>query len=593
MQKFYEIKKLVICSLFFTALIWCANSAKAQLAPGDLAVIGMNGGNDGGLNTGSPTGTFVRQFAIVAVADIDPDQDIFITDRGWVNSTATWAPIPNNNLEGTILWRPTSLITAGTIIIFKITAVNANTSVTPNVPKSVTVSATTGTNTVLSGVSISVGWENTGATSLPWASGAGDQLMIYKNVNNIPVFIYCFGNIRTTAKNNIDTTNPGWFLEVNPAPSNSTGYILPTSNATLFSALPTSVVGTKFYNGFFIDANTSSVTSPNVIYNPSGGATFSRSALLDELRLPAKWTVSSSANNFSDGFGAGNQKSFLVDDTRPTVVISSLAGASGTSTSTSPIPFTVTFSENVTGFVIGDLSIANGTPSGFSGSGTTYNFNVSPATPGTATTVNVPANVAQDAASNGNTAAMQFSITYQQILPVTLNNYTAKLEGKAVKLEWITTAEQRNSHFELWHAGDGKNFLLLDKVQGNGTTNQRHNYTFYDRKPQINANYYRLLQVDLDGKSRELGVKSVNFKLSENNGLSARPNPAKDKVIVDLSLGTTQVEIVDMTGKVCIAVNVNPTAISNEINIQALTAGTYFIRTRNPSGNSAIKLIKL
>ncbi|MDB5268891.1 MAG: hypothetical protein JWP58_1931 [Hymenobacter sp.] len=109
-----------------------------------------------------------------------------------------------------------------------------------------------------------------------------------------------------------------------------------------------------------------------------------------------------------------NTNTFSVDSVQPIVVISSTAGASGSNTTTTPIPFTVTFSEAVTGFVAGDVTVTNGSISGFSGSGTTYTFNVTPTTAGTATTVTVPANVAVDAAGNGNTgAASAYSLTYQ------------------------------------------------------------------------------------------------------------------------------------------------------------------------------------
>ncbi|MBE5322367.1 hypothetical protein IM793_24720, partial [Pedobacter sp. MR2016-19] len=107
-----------------------------------------------------------------------------------------------------------------------------------------------------------------------------------------------------------------------------------------------------------------------------------------------------------------------VDSQRPSVVITSTAGASGGSTSTSPIPFTVTFSETVTGFVAGDITPGNATISGFSGSGTTYTFNATPTANG-AVTINVSANIAQDAAGNSNTAASPFSITYGQIVTAT------------------------------------------------------------------------------------------------------------------------------------------------------------------------------
>ncbi|MBD2713808.1 choice-of-anchor J domain-containing protein [Microvirga sp. STR05] len=110
-----------------------------------------------------------------------------------------------------------------------------------------------------------------------------------------------------------------------------------------------------------------------------------------------------------------------IDKTRPAVAISSTAGASGSSTGTAPIPFTVTFSENVSGFVGGDVTVTNGAITGNvvngTSPGTVYTFTVTP-TAGGPVTVNVPANVAQDAASNFNTAAAgAYSLTY--VLPAT------------------------------------------------------------------------------------------------------------------------------------------------------------------------------
>ncbi|MFD1875692.1 Ig-like domain-containing protein [Hymenobacter bucti] len=112
-------------------------------------------------------------------------------------------------------------------------------------------------------------------------------------------------------------------------------------------------------------------------------------------------------------------ESYTIDKTAPTVVISSTAGSAGSTTATTPLPFTVTFSESVTGFVAGDVAVTNGTLAGFSGAGSTYTFNVTPAAAG-AVTVTVPANAATDQANNGNAAATQFSITYQPpVVPTT------------------------------------------------------------------------------------------------------------------------------------------------------------------------------
>jgi hypothetical protein len=104
----------------------------------------------------------------------------------------------------------------------------------------------------------------------------------------------------------------------------------------------------------------------------------------------------------------------IFDTVAPTVAITSSAT---TPTSTSPIPVTVTFSENVTGFTAGDLSITNGSASNFSGSGTSYTFTLTPSSQGDVT-VAVPIASAHDTATNGNSVSNTLSRTFDSAGPI-------------------------------------------------------------------------------------------------------------------------------------------------------------------------------
>jgi len=120
----------------------------------------------------------------------------------------------------------------------------------------------------------------------------------------------------------------------------------------------------------------------------------------------------------------GANKAIVIDTNPPTLTLSS-----GTSsvTNVSPFKITATFSESVTGFASGDISVTNGSVSGFSGSGNTYDFYVTPAANGSVT-VNVPSNAAQDSAGNLSTAAAALSRTYDGIKPtVTLSSGTSSV----------------------------------------------------------------------------------------------------------------------------------------------------------------------
>jgi hypothetical protein len=103
------------------------------------------------------------------------------------------------------------------------------------------------------------------------------------------------------------------------------------------------------------------------------------------------------------------------DTTRPTVAITC---AQTSPTATTPLNMTFTFSEDVTGFEIGDITVGNGAAGNFgTTSASVYTCDVTPTAAGSVT-VDVDEGVAQDAAGNTNTAATQFVIAWQATLAI-------------------------------------------------------------------------------------------------------------------------------------------------------------------------------
>jgi hypothetical protein len=139
---------------------------------------------------------------------------------------------------------------------------------------------------------------------------------------------------------------------------------------------------------------------------------------------------------------------YAVDRVAPSVTLSSTAP---NSTNASPIAVTVSFSEAVSGFVAEDLGLTNATVSGFSGSGATYTLELTPQAAGPVT-VDIAADVASDAAGNGNTAATPFSLVYAPNVPATSHTVflpmvlrpaptPAPLQGPDLVVEAITSSD--------------------------------------------------------------------------------------------------------------------------------------------------------
>ena len=148
-------------------------------------------------------------------------------------------------------------------------------------------------------------------------------------------------------------------------------------------------------------------------------------------------TIKDASNNnatltlpgLASGSSLAGGRNLKVDTTVPTVTITSSATSS---TNTSPIPITITFSESVTGFVSGDLTIGNGTITSFSGSGASYTASITPTSNG-AVTVDIAAGAATDTATNGNTIATQLTRTYDNTSP-TVTSVTSTTSNATYKL---------------------------------------------------------------------------------------------------------------------------------------------------------------
>ncbi len=112
--------------------------------------------------------------------------------------------------------------------------------------------------------------------------------------------------------------------------------------------------------------------------------------------------VSTPLGGAGTGNGSFTGQSYTIDKAAPSVTINQAAGQTDP-TSANPINFTVVFSENVTGFSTGDVTLggtAGATTATVTGSGTTYNVAVSGMTANGTVSATIGAGVASDAAGN-------------------------------------------------------------------------------------------------------------------------------------------------------------------------------------------------
>jgi trimeric autotransporter adhesin len=91
-----------------------------------------------------------------------------------------------------------------------------------------------------------------------------------------------------------------------------------------------------------------------------------------------------------------------------------------------------------------------------------------------------------------------FLVNVNVVLPITLLDFTGKLNNDAIALNWSTSSEQNAKHFILEESVDGTTFTPLALINATGNSSTKRSYGHLD-KQVAEYNYYRLKLVDMDG----------------------------------------------------------------------------------------------
>lgn len=96
-------------------------------------------------------------------------------------------------------------------------------------------------------------------------------------------------------------------------------------------------------------------------------------------------------------------------------------------------------------------------------------------------------------------------------LPVELSYFRGQMFNDQIQLSWETAWERNASHFEIQRSSNLKEFASLIAINAAGDTRSSNRYTFTDVSPLPGANYYRLRQIDRDGKFTVSKVIAINL----------------------------------------------------------------------------------
>jgi len=117
------------------------------------------------------------------------------------------------------------------------------------------------------------------------------------------------------------------------------------------------------------------------------------------------------------------------------------------------------------------------------------------------------------------------------VLPVRLVEFAGRANGKTNMLFWKTASENNNYLFEVERSRDAIKFEKIGEVSGAGNSGSIRQYQFIDDKLPANEYYYRLRQIDDNGRSTFSSIILLRSK-TDNQEIIVFPNPAVNSVTV-------------------------------------------------------------
>ncbi|MBI2257789.1 MAG: T9SS type A sorting domain-containing protein [Flavobacteriia bacterium] len=213
------------------------------------------------------------------------------------------------------------------------------------------------------------------------------------------------------------------------------------------------------------------------------------------------------------------------------------------------------------------------------------------------TTANTSSNTSSDRTytctvtdSKGCTGSQQVTVYVGCSLPISLTQFDTYCENEQVVLKWDIESQNNNDYFMIEKSFDGLYFKEIARVKGELNSNSPMSYQSVDEDKINRECYYRLKQVDIDGKSTIYEtLRYIPCLNSEEVCVDCYPNPNNGELNFMVNkrklCDDTKLKIYDITGKIVYEVDLNSKALINNIYQFSLPKqiqnGTYLMEIDN------------
>ncbi len=192
---------------------------------------------------------------------------------------------------------------------------------------------------------------------------------------------------------------------------------------------------------------------------------------------------------------------------------------------------------------------------------------------GNFTTINLPTNFTYAGIVGGNTVQIEKIAIFP--LPVKWGIFKAIPRENVVKINFSTLLEINTSHFIIEHSLDGQQYSAIASIPASENSEVENFYSFQHNQPNLSKNnFYRIKQIDLDGKFIYSEIRMVSFT-DKAILVKGFPNPVSDVLYLSVQDELFTVQLMNTSGVVIKSIRLAPGL--TKVNVSDLPSGVYIM----------------
>ena len=180
-------------------------------------------------------------------------------------------------------------------------------------------------------------------------------------------------------------------------------------------------------------------------------------------------------------------------------------------------------------------------------------------------------------------ATTGFQAYAESVLPVKFIGFTVSRKNNDVMVQWSTSEEQNALAYEVEYSVNGRIWNRLASIAAAGNSNTVNHYSYTDYNRTVETIYYRIRQIDQDGRFSFTPVQAI--RKTGSRAVEVSISAVQHKVLLQFSeqvKGNLTVRFVSGNGQVA-----DQQVLSNasgQVVLTAKVSGNYIISLSNGQG---------